>query len=83
MAHTRQDADIQLGVSPRGSLDLYRIAQAWALMHGRDYIIPDDIKSLAIPILAHRLVLKPTAKYSGVGTAAIIERILQKVPVPL
>lgn len=80
---TRSDARLRLGSSPRGSLALYRVAQAWAYCHGRDYVSPADIQRLAQPVLAHRLVLDTKTKYSGVGKEQIMAEILDKVPVPV
>lgn len=79
---TRKHPDIYLGASPRGSLALYRTSQARAIIHGRDYVIPDDIKSLAIPTLAHRMIISPAARLKNVVTAQVVEEILDSVPVP-
>jgi len=81
---TRESGLLRLGVSPRGSLALFRGAQALALVENRDYVIPDDIKKLAVPILSHRIIEKNTI--SGGDNSAVsqvIEEILQEVPVPL
>jgi MoxR-like ATPase len=79
---TRGDSRLRLGLSPRGSLSLYRMAQASACIEGRDYITPDDVRALAIPVLAHRIALDTKAKYGGVRNEHIIEEALQKIPVP-
>jgi MoxR-like ATPase len=79
---TREDADLALGVSPRGSLALMRAAQAKAFMQGRTYTIPDDIKSLAEATLAHRIVLTPEARMAGKTGESVVRRILSAVPVP-
>ena len=78
---TRNDSQILDGVSPRGSLALYRAAKAYSLVKGRDYVIPEDIKTLAVPVLAHRLT---TARTFGLKTSGkeIIERLLTTVPLP-
>ncbi|MEQ8167931.1 MAG: MoxR family ATPase [Candidatus Eremiobacterota bacterium] len=81
--NTRHDQRLKLGVSPRGSLMLYRISQAVALMKGRDYVLPDDIKNMAVEVLAHRLVLETKVKYSGVSKEEIIEDILEHTKVPV
>jgi MoxR-like ATPase len=79
---TRHHPDIYLGASPRGSLALYRTGQAWAAMHGRDYILPDDIKRLAIPTLAHRLIVSPAARLKDVTGETVMGEILDSLPVP-
>ena len=81
--NTRHDQRLKLGVSPRGSLMLYRISQAVALMKGRDYVLPDDVKEMAVEVLAHRLVLETKVKYSGVNKEEIIEDILENTKVPV
>jgi MoxR-like ATPase len=79
---TRQHPDIYLGASPRGSLALYRTGQAWAAMRGRDYVLPDDIKHLAIPTLAHRLIVSPAARLKDVTGETVMHEILDSLPVP-
>jgi len=79
---TRQHEDIYLGASPRGSLTLYRTAQARAALYGRKYVLPDDIKSLAPAVLAHRLILSPAARLRNVKTEDVIDAVLDQVPVP-
>jgi MoxR-like ATPase len=81
---TRGREDVYLGVSTRGSLTLYRAAQALAYMRGRDYVTPDDIKQLAKPVLAHR-ILSTTYRYDGRSDAGerILQEILDQTPVPL
>ncbi|MEQ8188040.1 MAG: MoxR family ATPase [Candidatus Eremiobacterota bacterium] len=81
--NTRHDQRLKLGVSPRGSLMLYRISQAVALLKGRDYVLPDDVKNMAVEVLAHRLVLETKVKYSGVSKEEIIEDILENTKVPV
>jgi len=78
---TREHTDVYLGASPRGSLNLYRSAQAFAAMEGRDYVIPDDVKSLAVAILAHRLIVKSQASLREVDPDRIVREILASVPV--
>jgi MoxR-like ATPase len=80
--HTRTDARLRTGLSPRGSLTLYRTAQARARMNGRDYATPDDVRALAVPVLAHRVLLDTKARYGGVLPQHIIEEALQRVAVP-
>jgi len=79
---TRADPRIRLAVSPRGSLMLFRTAQARALTAGRDYVLPDDVHALAIPVLAHRMMLDTKTRYGGMSGAQVIEEALQKIPVP-
>ncbi|MBI3117342.1 MAG: magnesium chelatase, partial [Candidatus Hydrogenedentes bacterium] len=79
---TREDARMRLGVSPRGSLMLFRAAQAAAFSAGRDYLLPDDVQRCAPHVLAHRLVLTSKAKYSGLDKAAVIAEVLDAVRVP-
>jgi MoxR-like ATPase len=79
---TRQYPDVYLGASPRGSLTLYRAGQARAAIHGRDFVLPDDVKALAIPALGHRVIVGPTARMRDVTAEQIVEEILRQVPVP-
>ncbi len=79
---TRNHQNIYLGVSPRGSLALFRAAQALAAMRGRGYVIPDDIKLLAKPTLAHRIIVTPAARVRAITSTNILEEILQSIPVP-
>jgi MoxR-like ATPase len=78
---TRNHPDVYLGASPRGSLALYRAGQAYAALAGRDYVIPDDIKSLAVPALAHRTIVKTAATVRDVDAALIVRELLDTVPV--
>ncbi len=79
---TRNHQNIYLGVSPRGSLALFRAAQALAAMQGRGYVIPDDIKLLAKPTLAHRIIVTPAARVRAITSTNILDEILQSLPVP-
>ncbi len=79
---TREHQEVYLGASPRGSLALYRASQARAMMYGRDYVIPDDVKELGEPTLAHRLIVSPAARIRNVDPRQIIEEIVEAVPVP-
>jgi len=79
---TRSHPDIYLGASPRGSLALHRGAQARAALEGRDYVIPDDIKALARAMLAHRLIISPSARIKNVDASAVIDELLSSIPVP-
>ena len=82
ITQTRRHLDIYLGASPRGSLALYRTGQARAAVLGRDYVIPDDIKELAVPALAHRLIISPSARLKDVTGEAVMSEILSTLPVP-
>ncbi|HTX91140.1 MAG TPA: MoxR family ATPase [Anaerolineales bacterium] len=79
---TRQNADVYLGASPRGSLALYHTGQAMAAMNGRDYVLPDDIKAMAVPVLAHRVIVGPAARLRELSAEKIIREILDNQPVP-
>ena len=79
---TRTDARLRVGISPRGSLTLYRMAQARARMEDRDFVKPDDIRALAVAVLAHRLQLDTKSRYGGALPQQIIEEALEKTPVP-
>jgi MoxR-like ATPase len=79
---TRRHPEVYLGASPRGSLTLYRTAQAFAALRGRDYVIPDEIKALAPAALAHRMIVSPAARIKDVSSDAVLTDILASVPVP-
>ncbi len=79
---TRKHPDVYLGASPRGSLALFKTAQARAAIQGRDYVIPDDIKFLAEPALAHRLIVSPAARLKNVDPRAVVEELIHSVAVP-
>ncbi|MDY0828650.1 MoxR family ATPase [Microbacterium sp. BG28] len=79
---TRQAAQVRLGVSVRGALALTRAARTWALAHGRGYVTPDDVKALAEPVLAHRLILDPEAEFDGVTAGAVIGQVMLDVAPP-
>jgi MoxR-like ATPase len=79
---TREHPDAYLGASPRGSITLYKTAQVRAAMKGRDFVIPDDIKALTPAALAHRLIVSPSARIKDVDPRAVIDDVLQSVPVP-
>jgi MoxR-like ATPase len=82
VAATRTAAGVQLGASPRASIALMKTAQALALFDGLDFVAPEQIQSLAAPVIAHRLVLEPQARFSGLTTRAVVEEILKKLKVP-
>ncbi len=78
---TRHHTSLKTGCSPRGALALFRISQARAYLEGRDYVIPEDVKTQAIPTLAHRLALDTKARYAGVLKEDVVRQILAQVPV--
>jgi MoxR-like ATPase len=79
---TREHPEVYLGSSPRGSLALYRTSQVRAALSGRDYVLPDDVKQLAVPTYAHRLILGPAARLRDLDADEIVNEILNSVPVP-
>jgi MoxR-like ATPase len=81
-AQTRASVRVQVGASPRGSLALMKLARARAALSGRDYVVPDDVKALAVPALAHRLVLNPELWVRGIGGDAVVRECLDAVPAP-
>ncbi|WP_284252542.1 AAA family ATPase [Litorihabitans aurantiacus] len=81
-AATRQAADIRLGVSVRGALALVRASKTWAASQGRHYVVPDDVKDLAEPVLAHRMVMDAEAEFDGATSAVALARVLADVAPP-
>src|SRR5215212_2433163 len=79
---TRKHDDVYLGASPRGSLALYNATRAWAALHGRDFVTPDDVKMLAEATLAHRIIVNPAARIKNVDSRVVIADVLSMVPVP-
>ncbi len=79
---TRSHPDISLGASPRASLAMYRGGQAIALIRGRDFVLPDDVKDLAQSMLSHRIIVSPAARMRGVSRPEIVDTILEQIPVP-
>ncbi len=79
---TRDHVEIALGVSPRASLALMRGSQARALMAGRDYVVPDDVKSIAVPVMSHRLILTPAARMREATGDTLVAEVLDATPVP-
>ncbi len=79
---TRAHEDVYLGASPRGSLGLFRAGQAIAAIQGRDYVTPDDIKSVADPILGHRMILAPGARLQDLNEESVLEDVLENTPIP-
>ncbi len=83
VAKTRKHRNVELGVSPRGSLALLKLSRAWAVLNQRDYVIPDDVKLLAPDVLSHRMVLDPNLWGSKKSEMAVIDEVIQSVPVPI
>lgn len=79
---TRDNQDVYLGSSPRGSLSLFRASQIFAAMNQREYVIPDDVKYLAEPVLSHRIILNPTARLKHITAATLLHELLLQIPVP-
>ena len=79
---TRGAPGVQLGASPRASLALMKSAQALALLDGGDFVLPEHVQEIAVPVIAHRLVVDPQARFSGVTAPSVVEEIVKKVPVP-
>lgn len=79
---TRADSRLRLGISPRGSLALYRMSQSRAAIEGRDFVLPDDVRALAVPVLAHRVLLDTKSRYGGALPQTIIEEAMDKTPLP-
>jgi MoxR-like ATPase len=82
VGRTRQSGDVYLGASPRGSLSLFRAGQARAALQGRDHVLPDDIKALAVPVLGHRIIVSPAARLRELSADRIVQEIVYTAPVP-
>ena len=80
---TREHDDIALGGSPRSSIALFRTAQAWAAIQGRDFVLPDDVKRMVLPVLGHRVILKPESRLRKQTPAALVNEIVADVKVPM
>jgi MoxR-like ATPase len=83
VAATRTHKDVVLGASPRGTLSLFRAAQAHAYLNGRGYVSPDDVQALSAPVLAHRIMLTPEARYGGRGAEGVLSDVVQSLRVPV
>jgi MoxR-like ATPase len=79
---TRESSEVEVGASPRGSLALLRLSRARAALEGRDFVVPDDVKGVAVPALAHRLVLRPELWVRRIDAGAVVQRVLDDVPAP-
>ena len=82
VGRTRQSSDVYLGASPRGSLSLFRASQARAALNGRDHVLPDDVKALAIPVLGHRIIVSPAARLRELSADRIVQEVIYSAPVP-
>jgi MoxR-like ATPase len=80
---TRSCEDLSLGGSPRASIALFRCAQALAAVSGRNYVLPDDVKKIALPVLTHRVIVRPESRLRKMTAAAIVEDLIEDVPVPM
>ncbi len=80
---SRSHEDVALGASPRGSIALFRAAQAMAAIRGRDFVQPDDIKRIVLPVLSHRMILKPESRLRKVNATRVVEELIEETPVPL
>jgi MoxR-like ATPase len=83
LRHTRGDERLYLGASPRAGIALLRVAKALALAEGREYVLPDDVKAVAAPVLAHRLILGPEARAAGLSAADLVADAVERTPVPV
>ena len=79
---TRKHDEVFLGASPRGSIALFNASRAWAAVRGRDFVLPDDVKFLAVPTLAHRIIVGPSARMQGYDSRGVMNDLLRTVPVP-
>ncbi len=79
---TREHSDVALGGSPRSTLALCRAAQAWSAMHGYDYVLPDDVKRVALNVMAHRLIVRPESRLRKITVEGVMAEVLRSVPVP-
>jgi MoxR-like ATPase len=82
VAATRESSEVEVGASPRGTLALLRLSRARAAIEGRDYVVPDDVKVVAVPALAHRLVLRPELWVRRIDSDAVVRRVLDAVAAP-
>ncbi len=82
VGRTRSSGDVYLGASPRGSLALFRAGQARAALKGRDHVLPDDIKALAVSVLGHRIIVSPAARLRELSADRIVQEVVQSAPVP-
>ena len=79
---TRSQRQVEIGASPRGSLAIFKLARAKAVFHGRDYVIPDDVKEVAAPALVHRMIMKAESWVKGTDPRQVVDEVLKSIPVP-
>jgi len=79
---TRADDNVLVGAGPRATQSLLRASRAWAALAGRDFVSPDDVRAVALPVIEHRLLLRPEAELEGMRASEVLDRILHEVPVP-
>jgi len=79
---TRSESRVEVGISPRGSIALFKLAKAHAAFYGRDYVVPDDVKNVVLPALSHRVILKAEARVRGVKPEDVINDVVSNIPVP-
>lgn len=79
---TRKHDEVFLGASPRGSIALFNASRAWAAIRGRDFVLPDDVKFLAVPTLSHRIIVGPSARMQGYDSRGVVNDLLRTVPIP-
>jgi len=79
---TRSQRQVEIGASPRGSLAIFKLSRARAVFHGRDYVIPDDVKEVVAPALVHRLIMKAESWVKGTSPNQVLDDILKTIPVP-
>jgi MoxR-like ATPase len=80
---TRTHQSVYLGASPRGSVALMKASQAYAFIHGRDYVLPDDVQYLAKYVLPHRIILKSEAKFEGMTAEQVVKKVIDRTPIPV
>jgi MoxR-like ATPase len=79
---TRSDEDVAVGAGPRATQALLWASRAWAAIGGRDFLTPDDVRAVSVPVLEHRLILRPESEMEGVRIGEVLDRILHAIPVP-
>jgi MoxR-like ATPase len=83
LRHTRSDGRLALGASPRAGISLLRVAKAHAAVRGRAYVVPADVKDVAVDVLSHRVILAPEARTSGISAGEAIREAVERTPVPM
>ncbi len=83
VTQTRENSHLSLGGSPRASIALFRASQALAAMRGRNFVLPDDVKSIAVPIMSHRIIVKPESRLRRITAQQIVQELLDQIAVPV